>query len=323
MARSDVLFVGAMMLTVFSLSQFARHGNKTHLLFAALGCILATTARYMGIFPLAPLWAYVFLKMRWPRRLGDWTAAAGFTLLAWAPISLWLLRNKRITGFLVGMSRETWTELSSSANPLKNLYDILSTLAFDLLGVRVMGVYHVVSSGNFSPHRGVTNILLASFGAALFVGIIFLLVRRQHKVAVETSTTPPPEERTLFELIHLYVLFYVIAMVILWSWGNIDSISTRYVAPIDWAIVILGVAWWARLRNVRGAKPLRMALVSTGVLIFAVNVDKSIRLFGAFPEEQLIQKALAEGGYAWIRNPTWEREGRFAPIIRKLRVDDE
>lgn len=322
MARSDGLFVALTMIAVFSLARFASSGRKADLFVAALAIALATTARYMGVFPLAPLCSYVFVKMRRPRHPKEWLVAAAFFFVAWIPISVWLLRNKILTGYFLGMSREAWNELASSANPLANFLDILRTMAFDLLGVRVMGVYQVITHGNFTPHRALTSALVIAVATLLGMGLVVWLARRK------TSPRAEAEEerkgvRDLLELVGVYVLLYVTAMVIIWSWGNNDAISTRYVAPMDWGIVILGAHLWFRLRSVRAARLLRAAMLATAMVVLVLNVDKSIRLFGNFPEEALIQKNIQQGTYVWIRNPTWEREARFAPAQPKLRVVDE
>jgi len=325
MARADIIFVFATMLMVLELARFAGDGRRRHLLIAALACILATTARYMGIFVLGPLCVYVFGRIRRPRSKREWADAIGFLLLAWVPVSIWLVRNKILTGHFSGMSREDWYELSASWNPMTNLLDIMKTMAYDFLGIRVMGVLQVVTRGDFTPYRTPTRVLIAAFAGLLVIGIALWLVAR-----IRARTKAPREEKSapgrssaLLAIIGAYVLLYFAAMVIVWSWGNIDPISTRYAAPSYWGIVILAAYSWALLRRQPGAALLRAVLLAGAVIGFAVNVDKSVRLFGEYPGEELIQKTIVQGGDTWLRNPTWSREARFAPPQVKDRVVDE
>jgi hypothetical protein len=320
MARADGIFLLSTMLTVLGLARYAHEGGRRNLAFAAFGCILATTARYMGIFALGPLCLFVFGWIRRPRSRRDWADVAGFFLVAWTPVLLWLIRNKSVTGYFAGMSRESWSPFAAPWSPLFNLVSILRALAFDLLGIRVMGVNRVVLHGNFTAERPVTNILLALAAASLLVTGIFALAQRRR---VRSNGRHSSGNPFVIPITGALVAIYFIAMLILWSWGNNDRIHTRFVAPVEWGMVLLGAAFFSAIQGRPGAKPLRAALAAVALAVFAVNVDKSIRLFGEFPGEALILKDIQVGTYAWLRNPTWDREAMYDSVIMKHRVVDE
>jgi hypothetical protein len=320
MARADGIFLLASMLTVLGLARYGQEGGRKNLAFAAVGCILATTARYMGIFALGPLCLFVFGWIRRPRSRRDWVDVAGFFLVAWTPILLWLIRNKSVTGHFTGMSRESWSPFAAPWSPLINLVSILRAIAFDFLGVRVMGVIQVVLHGNFTAERPLTNTLFACAAASLLVTGILALMRRKR---APSSAHHLPGNPFVIPITGALVAFYFIAMLVLWSWGNNDPIHTRFVAPVEWGIVLLGAALFSSMQSRRGAKPLRAAIAAVALAVFVVNVDKSVRLFGEFPGEALILKDIQLGAYAWLRNPTWDREAMYAPLITKNRVVDE
>lgn len=325
MARSDCLFVGACMLATIGLSRYASSGWRGALLVAALGCALATTSRYIGIYALAPLCAIVFWRYRRPIRTRVLVDLLTLLLIGWGPIALWLLRNHALTGFYSGMSRTGWYRDSGSWSPLTNLFAILETMAFDFLGIRVMGIKDVVVLGDHTRFRTINSWIIAAAVGLLLAGIVISLAVQgwRRKTVPRTSAAPSAASRPLILLVETYTAAYLITLVVLWSWGNMEPIHTRYVAPAYWGIVLLTAHAWRRLREIPGTAVLRWALAGNTAVVLAANVDKSIRLLGEDPEDELIPRSVKSPGDAWLLDPTWEREGVFQPIVIRNRVVGE
>ena len=325
MARADCLFVGACMLATIGLSRYASSGGRGALLVGALGCALATTSRYIGIYALGAVCAIVFWRYRRPTRTRVLVDLLTLLLIGWGPIALWSLRNHALTGFYSGMDRTGWYRDSGSSSPLANLLVILETMAFDFLGVRVMGINEVVVLGDHTRFRTINIWITAAAVGLLLAGIVISLAVRgwRRKTVPRTSAASSAASRPPMLLVETYTAAYLMTLVVLWSWGNMEPIYTRYVAPAYWGIVLLTAHSWRRLREIPGTAVLRWALAGIAAVVLAANVDKSIRLLGEDPEDELIPRSVKGPGDAWLLDPTWEREGVFQPLMIRDRVVGE
>jgi hypothetical protein len=198
-------------------------------------------------------------------------------------------------------------------------------MSFDFLGIRVMGINEVVAHGDFTQFRTLNlSITIAAVGL-LVAGVVISLAARgwRRKTAPETSAASSAPSRPLLLLVGTHTAAYLVTLIVLWSWGNMEPIYTRYVAPAYWGIVLVTAHAWRRLREIPGTRSLQWAIAGVAAVVFAANVDKSIRLFGEDPEDELIPRTVSRPGDAWLLDPTWEREGVYQPLLIRDRVVGE
>jgi 4-amino-4-deoxy-L-arabinose transferase-like glycosyltransferase len=296
MARPDIFMLPATLLMIFGLVRYAERGRRADLLLAAAACALATTARYMAIFTLAPL-VLVGVWLAW-RRSGRARVlhAILFLTVAWAPVALWLLRNRARTGYLTGMSRTAWREAAASSDFASNLVALLRSFALDFFGVRSMGVVSQVHGGASPPHPTATA-FVGCVAAAFALGGCVLLLRRRHTAA---SGAPPAHEFTT-RLVALAAGAYLVTLLALWTWGNNDPIHTRYVAPVYGLLVLLGFR-----AAERAHRPVRIAFAVAALAIFVPNLDKTALLMGEAPTDALIRVSLHGERDLWVRPLSWQ-----------------
>jgi hypothetical protein len=308
MARPDVLVVPACLLVILAAARWTETARRRDLAAAALGCAVATTARYMSIFPLAPIAAWLLHRVLARPGRGRFADAALFLLLGWGPVAAWLLRNRVRTGYLTGMSRTEWREAAASTDLATNLLGTAKTLVLDLFGVRSMGVVALVHGEAPVPHRAATLAVAAVAALALIAAV--LVARRAPRAAARASRDPDldsPGSTRLARLVAVWAATYVVAMVALWTWGNNDPIHTRYVAPLYGFLALLAFRAAERLRGTPGGRVARALLAVLALAILAPNVDKGLRLLGESPGDALIRVSLHGNGDLWMRGLSWDR----------------
>ncbi len=303
MARPDIVMLPASLLAILGLARYAEHSRRTDLLIAAAGVALATTARYMAIFALAPLVA-VGVHLVWRRvERGRAATALIFLAAAYGPVASWLLRNRERTGYLTGMSRTAWREQAAATDFTTNVYGLVKTFVLDLFGVRSMGVVAQVYGEAAIPYP-VTSACVA----AVAIGLALLgcgFARR--------GARPGPEgvASLTTRLVRLAAGSYLVALLVLWTLGNNDPIHTRYVAPVYGYLVLLAFRSVTRFDG-----RARIAFALAALAILGPNLDKSARLLGESPGDALIRVSLHREEDLWVRDLRWEdvmtRAGRSA-----------
>jgi len=258
------------------------------------------------VLPVAALGLWRFGEGR--RRLVD---LAVFVPVACAPAAAWSVRNRLLTGFLTGMSRTEVREEIGDTGLVTHVTGLVKAGALDLFGVRAMGVRTLVY-GDGLPHA------VATF-ATLGLGIL-LLVALAVTVRGGGRTTPrEPADGDVARgtfLVRAWAIVYSAGLVILWTVGNNDPIHTRFAAPLYWSLVLLVFLAHGRARGTPAGRRATVLAGALGLLVVAVNLDKSIRLLGDRADPNLIKTTLRTPDDLWVRSLAWDRMHFLGPPPR-------
>lgn len=320
-ARLDALVSASGMLAILSVSSYAERFRRRDLVTAAVACAVATTVRYMGVVPMAPISLYVAHAIsRRPER-GRMLDALLFFGIGWGPIAAWLVRNVVVTGYVTGMSRTEWRSQSAGNGLGTHLAAIAKAPLFDFFGVRTMGVADVLSGATSPPHLSATWTL---FVFAAISGLAALLVARRARSRAPTSTPDcvldSSISRRSTRLVATWFAAYSVGLLALWTLANNDPLQTRYIAPCYGFAMLLAFRGVERLRS--APRSLAPALLLAALLAILVpNVDKALRLLGNSPEEALIRTRpyrmpdpwIPRGKDLWIESLTWEQVAAGPP----------
>ena len=100
-ALTGTAFILLVTLTLIHAEAYVAEGRTSSLVWAGVWAALAWQTRYVGAALLAAV-AVVLLLQRGARPVQRMRRAAGFALLAGAPMALWLVRNWGVSGTLTG-----------------------------------------------------------------------------------------------------------------------------------------------------------------------------------------------------------------------------
>ena len=101
LAMSDTAFILLVMLTLIRAEAFLVRGRTSALVWAGVWAALAWQTRYVGGALLAAV-AVMLLSQRGARPAQRVRRAAGFLMLAGAPMAAWLVRNRLVSGLFFG-----------------------------------------------------------------------------------------------------------------------------------------------------------------------------------------------------------------------------
>ena len=207
-AFAGTAFTLLVTLTLIHTDAFLAKGKTSALVWAGVWAALAWQARYVGgALPAAV--AVMLLCQRGARPAQRVRRAAGFSLLAGAPMAAWLARNRVITGTFTGPpdnSGSDWSlpeVLSQTGKSLR----IMST-SFDL----PLDEWQSVAWLGFLP------------AAALAAACVVLIRARRRRRA--------PCDRLPFYVFGGFALTYLTVLVILLSLTPTQGAEERYVAPL-------------------------------------------------------------------------------------------
>ena len=120
-AMAGTAFILLVTLTLIHTDAFLAKGRTSSLLWAGACAALAWQTRYLGAALLAAV-AVMLLLQRDTRPLQRVQRAAGFALLAGAPMAVWLVRNQLVSGAFTGRPRGTvrssWVALTGVGEEL-------------------------------------------------------------------------------------------------------------------------------------------------------------------------------------------------------------
>ena len=128
-AMAGTTFILLITLTLIHTDAFLARGRTSSLVWAGACAALAWQTRYLGAASLAAV-AVMLLLQRGARPRQRVRRAAGFALLAGAPMAVWLVRNRLVSGTFTGRPRGTvrssWVALTGIGE------ELWSWAAFDL-----------------------------------------------------------------------------------------------------------------------------------------------------------------------------------------------
>ena len=128
-AMAGAAFILLVTLTLIHTDAFLANGRTSSLVWAGACAALAWQTRYLGAALLAAV-TVMLLSQRGARPLQRVRRAAGFALLAGAPMAVWLVRNRLVSGTFTGRPRGTvrssWVALTGIGE------ELWSWAAFDL-----------------------------------------------------------------------------------------------------------------------------------------------------------------------------------------------
>ena len=119
-AMSGTAFILLVTLTLIHTDAFLAKGRTSSLLWAGACAALAWQTRYLGAALLAAV-AVMLLLQRGARPPQRVRRAAGFALLAGAPMAVWLVRNRLVSGTFTGprgYGRRSWVALTGIGEEL-------------------------------------------------------------------------------------------------------------------------------------------------------------------------------------------------------------
>jgi hypothetical protein len=210
---SDALFIVLMLGFFLWFEKYARVLDRASWVGMIVLCGLACLQRYIGATLVLTGFAGIVYLYRAELRRG-WIEASAFAGLSSLPLLLWIVRNYRVTGTLIGVRNpSTW-------QPDQNLQDI----AFK--GLRWFIPYQLSSQPFF---------WLAMVVAIL--GVLFVALRRRR---VELANNPP---RTITIALIVFSIAYILALMVLTKSVDHKNIpyDDRLYLPVFFSLLLLGL----------------------------------------------------------------------------------
>jgi hypothetical protein len=282
MAWSEPLFLTFELLEIIFLAAYLERPRFAALVSASLVAALAFLSRYGGATVVATGAIAILLLNRigWKRRLADTLVFASLSCL---PIAVWMIRNYLMTG------STTNRVLSFHPQPLSTVSDVLTSVSGWFLPLAESGPLRLI--------------------AALLIVIpsicIYFIARARFLNPTEASyrVTDVDSLLTLFSACYGILLFF--------SLSFFDAgipIDSRILSPFYPALLVLGVAGWARFPVQKTRQfSIRFAGVALGTIVF------------------LSQSA---GAWSWLNFSYLNgvgfasREWRESPLVNRVRNMD-
>jgi len=185
------------------------------------------------------------------------------------PFGLWLHHVYVKTGFLTGMDRFGAREHNRLFRHLidfdGNVVQVGRTLTTDFFSMTMAGVPRAVYFPR--PLSAVQGALLVLLGVGCLTGAYVVWRRR----SAELPWRPPP--RTVGMLAVIVAVYYA-ATVALWTIGNNDPISTRFLFPSYPFLILLGCCGYAWIRQTPGTILLRLPWILLYVGVIGVQCHR-------------------------------------------------
>ena len=270
LAMSDTAFILLVTLTLTRAAAFLARGRTSALVWAGVWAALAWQTRYVGGALLAAV-AVMLLCQRGARPAQRVRRAAGFSLLAGAPMAAWLARNRMITGVFTGPPDTSGSDWSLPV-VLSQTGESLWTMptSFDLPLVEWQSVAWL----GFLP------------AAALAAACVVLIRDRQRRRA--------PSEWLPCYVFGGFALIYLTVLVIILSLIPTQGAEVRYMAPLYIPLLVTAVCaldrivgfaprrrrFWRRWKpRWRRQAPRAAAAVVTAALCFhtAGQIEPNVR----------------------------------------------
>lgn len=196
-AWSETIFLPLLVATYFFLVNYCQTANRYYLGLTILAIVMLSYARYIGIIFLCPIMVMIFTSSLSTRekKLSAATIVA-VSILMFIPL---IIRNILIIGAAGGDTRE-----SSSSHLFSNIVDVANLLAYHLLSI---------------------------WSGYLFI-IIFILIAILLWIAITHI-----QNKQLSNLLRLviwpmcWVVFYIVAIILLRTWKDFDVLDTRLISP--------------------------------------------------------------------------------------------
>jgi hypothetical protein len=276
---AEALVVPASLLALLLLARYRERPSRLCLLALSLCAALLVVSRYQVALWLLPVViAHLALATGAPR----WTAArraAGFAIVALAPVSWVMWRNDRETGFLTGMDRMHWASREPSAQSLfagstglaDNVRLTVKTYVLDFASP-VRYATHGANRDRWEP-SAVEIAMIGLFLAA--VGSIALAAARAVKAhgGIAAALAAWHRSSPVTALATQFLLAYLALTIAAWSLGNNDPIYTRFLYPSYIYFMIALAAGYALVKSRSPGAP-RAPFVLLCVLLVLVNVYK-------------------------------------------------
>jgi hypothetical protein len=119
-------------------------------------------------------------------------------------------------------------------------------------------------------------------------------------------------------LVGAHAKVYLVALVVIWTFGNNDPIHTRFTAPVYWCFVLGFFLAFEAWRDSPHRRLLAGAALAFGLLVVGVNLDKSLALLGDSPSDHLIKKSLFQPSDLWVGGLSWENLDSGFPPLRQV-----
>ena len=314
-AFSGTAFILLVTLTLIRTDAFLAEGRVSSLVWAGVWAALAWQARYVGGALLVTV-AVMLLCQRGARPAQRVRRAAGFSLLAGAPMAAWLARHRMITGtFTPDTSGSDWSlpvVLSQAGESLRTM-----STSFDLPLVEWQSVAWL----GFLP------------AAALAAACVVLIRDRPRRCA--------PSEWLPCYVFGGFALIYLTVLVIILSFIPTQGAEVRYMVPLYIPLLVTAVCaldrivgfaprrrrFWRRWKpRWRRQAPRAAAAVVTAALCFhtAGQVEPNVREIRQANSAGLpgySSQTLADT-QAWIsRNPLAGRIFSNSPVAVSVQND--
>ena len=301
-ARPDMLVACLSILTLLATVNYARRGSPILLWTTIVCCTVAALCRYMVAVTLVPV---VFAAMAATGRSEPRRRARDLVIFGIAtatPFVAWLVRNYQRTGFLTGMSRTVGRHGESGEGLPGNLIDLLRTVQIDAFAGDALGIRQVLHGPDPPGFNWAAALALAA--VAVLISVLWSQRDRVRERLCEPSSCGTPLGLAAPVLL-VYITWYVVALLAIWSVSNNDPINTRYLAPVYGQVMALATMLLAPALHRCGTVWPRLALV---VLLGTLVLQSSGRVLRLLrdgpPGARLVNVIGSESN--WVRDLSWE-----------------
>ena len=254
-ALTEILFTLGCMASLFALDRFLDVQRRSYLIWAALGAAAALLTRYMGVVVIGTGLVVICLQKRvtWRAKLSN---SAIWSLIAFAPLGLWILRNIVVLKSTLG-------------RPLRTPYAFFSHV--DSLRIGTNEITEWILGPTFSNYLADRLALYNTemdiifrfvflVGAAFSIWVLF--------TACSFKLSPKIHVTTLTMLIG-FVFAYGFFLLLLLIRINID-LSARFLIPLFPPLVVVVTVILDQLKLERPTFGLRFNIKSIGVRVCGI-----------------------------------------------------
>lgn len=273
------LFLPLSLLTFSALMGYLERPTSATLLTLSLLGAAACVTKYIGLFWLLPILAARVFFSGLTDRATRVVHVIAICLICMLPVGLWMGYQFHRTGFMTGYDRFEPRAPSPELAELTSLGSNVSLTSKTLL-------VDFLSISRNADHATINHAYRLEWTHYAFAALILLMMLALAKDGgpiLHRGWADRVAWRELwknrFWLMAALVGSYLVALIALWTVGNNDPIYSRFVSPAYPFLILLGFAFYARVR--RFARPSRWTLLPFWALyglLILVHFHKTIVL---------------------------------------------
>lgn len=246
---SEAIIIPLSLFCLMLLATYLQAGSFLALFLLAFTCSIAFIARYQTVLWLTPVVLANIIFYAHQQKKILILHVVTFVLIAYAPISIVLIRNYRSTGYITGMDRLDWStrHLSPSIS-----YWTTSTGFFDNITLTLKTYFlDFISPFGYATHA--TNHApypISSLDIVIIISLLLFLIpicqqiinwiRSHYHSFTLSSISKKIRQLPLPFLVAEFHLIYISSTILVWTIGNNDPIYTRFLYP-SYIFILIGV----------------------------------------------------------------------------------